>query len=225
MIAGDIIYSQKHFTLEGVKQMGVSSFKKLVLVLLVLLLSGCMYFKESVEESGINSFLGQKVYNRVSLRTFSGYVIWYTNNYHGGILIPAGSECHITDIAKKKITFVYEGREYFLIDWLSDVDRKSIQESFDKYFAKDSEAVGMNDVRPEFHDNVKSGIAEISMNKKEVLLSLGYPSKLGKKVTTNLYNREFIMSQNDWYYATNQDVTMLLKFKGEYLHEILSWKD
>lgn len=42
-------------------------------------------------------------------------------------------------------------------------------------------------------------------------------------VRTNIYSREFILSQNDWCFLTGQDKKFLMKFKANILHQILDW--
>lgn len=197
--------------------------KILLGIFIMAILCGCSSFTENLKGSGIESFKGRKVYNRVSLRTYSGNIIWYTNKYYGGVLIPAGSDCIIRDIEKKKITFSYGGTEYVLIYWLSDIDNASIKMCFDKYFVKDRALIRLEDIRSEFRESVRSGIADIGMTKEEVLSSIGYPAELGDGMRTNIYSREFILSQNDWYFLTGQDKKFLMKFKADKLHQILDW--
>ena len=192
-------------------------------VLVVIILCGCSNFTENLKESGIESYRGRKIYTRLNLRTYSGNVIWYTNKYYGGILIPAGSECIIRDVERKKITFSHNGAEYILIYWLRDSDDASIKMCFDKYFVRDHALVGLDDIRAEFRESVRVGIAEIGMTKEEVLASLGYPAELGDGMRTNVYSRTFMLLQNDWYYLTGQDKKVLMRFKANRLHQIIDW--
>lgn len=201
-------------------------YKSTLLVCLVWALCGCALFKtpfrEVVDKSGINKLIGQKVFNRVPLRTWEENVIRFTNLYHNGVFIPAGTECTVRDISKKSIKFVANGRDYFLGEWLSNVSPQDIRLSFEKYFATDKDRIGLDRISPAFQDGVKSGVDEIGMTKEEILLCLGYPAYLGRKDDTKDYSREFILTQNDWFYLKAPRLNKILFiFKGGKLYKVL----
>ncbi len=194
----------------------------LITILLCLMISGCVTsFKSALNQSGINNLEGQTVYNRVSFRPIKGNKIWFTNLFHQGSLMPAGSRCIIKDISKNSITFIYdrskgENKTYKLTDWLISSNEEDIKLSFHKFFVEDKNEVGLNKIRPEYYDAVISGIEEIGMNKEEILIGLGYPAYLGRKDPTNDDSRDFILEQNDWYYLKSKFNKYLLTFvKGK----------
>jgi hypothetical protein len=59
------------------------------------------------------------------------------------------------------------------------------------------------------------------MTKQEVLLSIGYPSYLGRKHRTRKETRKRILAHSDWYYLKTGRRKILLRFKGEELAEII----
>lgn len=200
-------------------------YKSTLLVCLVLTLCGCALFKtpfrEVADQSGINKLIGQTVFNRVALRTWEKRVMRFTNLYHNGVFIPAGTECIIRDISKKGITFVANGRDYVLGEWLTNVSPQDIRLSFEKYFATDKDRIGLDRISPAFQDSVRSGVDEIGMTKEEILLCLGYPAYLGRKDNTKDYSREFILTQNDWFYLTTPRLNKILFiFKGGKLYKV-----
>lgn len=197
----------------------------LITILLCLMISGCVTpYKSALNQSGINNLEGQTVYNRVNFRPIKGNKIWFTNLFHKGILIPAGSRCVIKDISKSSITFVHdrgkgENKTYKLSDWLISPNEEDIKLSFHKFFTEDKNKVGLNKIRPEYYDGVISGNEEIGMNKEEILICLGYPAYLGRKDPTNDDGRDFILEQNDWYYLKSKYNKYLLTFKGGELYK------
>jgi len=191
-----------------------------VLFVAFSLLSGCSWFRDKVNTSGMETMMGQKVFNRINFRTLKGNIILSSNHYYGGIFIPAGTECLIKGMSKKKIIFYAAGREYMLVNWLGNSSEGDIWIFFNKFFVEDTNKIGLQSINPVFSENVHSGIAEINMTKKEILTSLGYPAYLGRDPTYN-FSRAFILSQNDWYYLTDRKARVLLKFKGEKLYRII----
>jgi len=194
----------------------------LLIVLLVAfsLLSGCSWFRDEVDTGGMETMMGQKFFNRINFRTLKGNIILSSNHYYGGIFIPAGTECLIKGMSKKKIIFYADGREYMLVNWLGNSSEGDIWIFFNKFFVEDTNKIGLQSINPVFSESVHSGIAEINMTKKEILMSLGYPAYLGRDPTYN-FSRAFILSQNDWYYLTDRKARVLLKFKGENLYRII----
>ena len=180
------------------------------------LMGGCISMKV------ISPLIGQAVFNRVGLRPFKGNVISFTNYYHRGVFIPAGTECTVKDISKKAITFTVNRKEYILVDWLIDSSEEKIKESFYKFFTKNRDEVGLNKIKTKFYDSVISGFEEIGMTKEEVLLCLGYPAYLGRKDPTNDDGREFILSLNEWYYLKNRFNKLLFIFKTGKLYKIIN---
>ena len=73
--------------------------KFILLILLSLAVLGC----ETILESGIDTFEGQTVFNRVGFRTDGENNIYHANLFSGGIFIPAGTECTIKQITYKVI--------------------------------------------------------------------------------------------------------------------------
>ena len=200
-------------------------YKFALIVFLSLTLCGCALFKTPFKEvagqSGVNTLIGDTVFNRVAFRTWEGNVFRFTNVYHRGVFVPAGTECTIKDISKKAITFVANGREYALSEWLPAVSPGDLRLFFDKFFAEDKDRIGFDKVNQAFRDSVSSGIDEIGMTKEEVLLSLGYPAYLGRKDSTYDDSREFILSQPDWYYLKSRKENILFIFKGDNLYKIM----
>ena len=200
-------------------------YRFILLVSVVLTLCGCALFKtpfkEVAEQSGVNTLIGDTVFNRVAFRTWEGNVFRFTNAYHRGVFLPAGTECTIKDISKKAITFVARGREYVLGEWLPAVSPGNLRLFFDKFFVEDKDSVGLEKVDQAFRDSVESGIDEIGMSKEEILLSLGYPAYLGRKDSTFDDSREFILSQPDWYYLKSRKDNLLFIFKGDKLFKIM----
>jgi len=192
-----------------------------MLVLCLILLNGCALFTPEFNESTIGVERGQIFYNRVNLKTYEENKIWYSNYYQGGILIPAGTQCTIVDVTKKGITFTVQNKVYYLGRWLSENSPEVGRVSFKKYFAEDRATLELDKINPVFLDSVLSGIAETGMSKKEVLLCLGYPAYLVETEPANEYARDFILSQNDWYYLKDGDALVLLRFKGTTLYRIL----
>jgi hypothetical protein len=173
------------------------SFKLILLCCCILLLHACAPFGPALKESPASSLVGQRAYNRVSFRVLKKNVIWFTNYYHTGILIPVGTECTINGISRGIIKFTAQRQEYKLKDWLIDDDPSNLDQSFAKYFVKDKKEVGLENINPEFHDSVISGYDELGMSKEEILMALGYPAYLGIRDPTTLYSREYILAQND----------------------------
>jgi hypothetical protein len=191
-----------------------------ILLLVVFLLNCCSWFRDEVSPSGMETMAGQKVFNRINFRTLEKNIILSSNHYYGGIFIPAGTECLIRGMSKKKIVFYAGGREYTLVNWLGNPSEGDPWLFFSKFFVEDRSKIGLESVNPVFSESVRSGIAEIHMTKEEILMSLGYPAYLGRDPTYN-FSRAFILSQNDWYYLTDQKTRVLLKFKGEKLYRII----
>jgi hypothetical protein len=197
------------------------SCKFILLFCCLFLFLGCAPFGPALKESPVSSLVGQTVYNRVSLRVLKKKAIWYTNYYHTGTLITVGTECTINSISRGTIKFTAQGKEYKLKDWLIDEDPSNLDQSFAKYFVKDKKEIGLDNVNPEFYDNVISGYDEIGMSKEEILMALGYPAYLGIRDPTTLYTREYILSQNDWYYMKSRFNRVLLIFKAGKLVRIM----
>ena len=195
--------------------------KVLTVCFSLVLLAGCVTFKTALKDSGLEVSQGQTVFNRVGFRTYRGNVIYYSNRYVGGTFIPAGSECNIHDISKDAIKFTFNGEEYELVEWVADVNAENVKASFEKFFSKNRSEIGLREVNPEFRGEIKDGFIKEGMTKKEVLLSIGYPAYLGVKDPTYDDDRELILSHNDWYYFKGRRTKILLRFKGEELHEIL----
>jgi len=194
----------------------MNNIRKIALVFLsVLLLSGCM----SLQEAGIER--GQTVFNRVSFRSVKGNTIYYANRIYGGILIPAGTECTIKDETASAIKFTANGNVYVLRQWLIAQSTENAKASFEKFFLEDKEAIGLDTINPKFQENISSGIVEVGMTKQEVLLSIGYPSYLGRRHRTRKETRERILAHSDWYYLKTGRKKVLLRFKGEELTEII----
>ena len=195
--------------------------KVLTVCFSLMLLLGCVTFNTALKESRLEVSQGQTVFNKVGLRTYGENVIYYSNRYFGGTFIPAGSECIIQDISRDSIKFTFNGEEYVLADWICDVSAVNVKQSFEKFFSKDKSEIGLEEVNPDFREHVQEGFVKEGMTKQEVLLSIGYPAYLGVKDPTYDDDREFILSHSDWYYFKGRRTKILLRFKGEELHEIL----
>ena len=189
-------------------------------ILLSLTVFGC----ETVHESGIDTFEGQSVFNRVSLRTYEANIIHNANLFSGGVFIPAGTECTIKQITYELVKFTANGNEYMLTEWRIGYGPVNTRTSFYKFFVEDVEAVGLDRINPDFRESILSGIAEPGMSKHEVFLSLGYPSYLGKNDPTTDKSRASILSRDDWYYIDSKGDKVLLKFKDQSLAQITEQK-
>jgi hypothetical protein len=183
--------------------------------LLLSLLFGCATFKEAGVEKE------QIVFNKVGLRTYKANVIFYGNHFHGGDFIPAGTECTIRYISRKKIKFIANGVEYVMVHWRIGYGKDNTRVSFQKFFAEDKKAIGLDRISPEFRDSILSGIPEVGMTKEEVLFAIGYPFYLGRNDNTNNDTRESILSHNDWYYLESRRSTVLLRFRAGKLAQII----
>jgi hypothetical protein len=186
-----------------------------------MLLLGCVTFNKALQESRLNVSQGQTVYKRLGFRTYGENVIYYTNRYFGGTYIPAGSECAIQDISRESIEFTLNGEKYVLVNWIGDVSAVNVKTCFEKFFSENKSEIGLDKVNPDFREHVHEGFVKEGMTKEEVLLSLGYPAYLGVKDPTYDDNRELILAHNDWYYFKGRKTKILIRFKGEELHEIL----
>ena len=195
--------------------------KVLTICFSVMLLIGCVSFNKALEESRLEVSEGQRVFNRVGFRTYRENVIYYTNRYVGGTLIPAGSECVIQDMSGDTIKFTFNGEQYALVEWIGDVSAENVKPFFEKFFSKNRSEIGLDKVNPAFRELVQEGFVKEGMSKEEVLLSIGYPAYLGVKDPTYDDERKLILSQNDWYYFKGRRTKILLRFKGDELYEIL----
>ena len=195
--------------------------KVLTICFSVMLLIGCVSFNKALEESRLEVSEGQRVFNRVGFRTYRENVIYYTNRYVGGTLIPAGSECVIQDMSGDTIKFTFNGEQYVLVEWIGDVSAENVKPFFEKFFSKNRSEIGLDKVNPAFRELVQEGFVKEGMSKEEVLLSIGYPAYLGVKDPTYDDERNLILSQNDWYYFKGRRTKILLRFKGDELYEIL----
>jgi hypothetical protein len=176
----------------------------------------------ALKDSGIDEMENKTVYNRVPFRTYQAdNLVLYTNRFHGGLYIPAGSACIIKNISNDSILFIVDDKKYVLVHWTVHRTAENITESFEKFFLKDKSEVGLGKINPKFRPSVSAGIAEIGMSKEEVLLTIGYPAFLGVKDPTFDDSREVILSRNDWYYySKTTKADKLLRFKGERLYKM-----
>ena len=193
----------------------MNNIRQVALLLSILLLVSCVSLKEAEIE------WGDTVYNRVSLRTAKGNIIYDSNRYYGGILIPAGTECTINDVTARAIQFTANGDEYVLRQWLIGRGKENVTASFGKFFVTNAGTIGLDKINVKFRESISLGIAEVGMTKQEVLLSMGYPSYLGRKHRTHKETRERILAHNDWYYLKIGREKILLRFRGEKLAEII----
>lgn len=189
-------------------------------ILLSLTVLGC----ETVHDSGIDTFEGQTVFNRVSLRTYEANIIHNANPFSGGVFIAAGTECSIKQITYKLVKFTANGNEYALTGWRIGYGPVQTRTSFYKFFVEDVAAVGLDRINPDFRESILSGIAELGMNKHEVFLSLGYPSYIGKIDPTTDKSRASILSRDDWYYLNSNGNRVWLRFKDQNLAQITEQK-
>ena len=193
-----------------------------LLFICVFFFSGCAPFSTSLEKSPVFSFEGHRAYNRVSLRVWKGNEIWFTNLYHIGEFIPAGTECTINKITKGSVRFTAQGKEYRIKEWLINDNSDIIDSSFEKYFVKEKEQIGFDNVSQDFLDSIKRGLDQVGMTKEEVLMCLGYPSHLGLKDPTTQYTREYILKHDEWYYLKSRYGKVTLIFQEGKLVRIIS---
>jgi hypothetical protein len=186
-------------------------------ILLSLAVLGC----ESIKGSGIKELEGQTVFNRVSFRTDGENKIKNTNPFSGGVLIPPGTVCTIKAISPNEIKFIAAGKRYVLTSWRIGYGGVNTRASFYKFFTQNKETVGLDKVNPDFRESVLTGIAEVGMTKGEVLLSLGYPTYLGKENPTTDDSRAAIMSSDEWYYLKSGKEKVSLRFAAGILAQIV----
>jgi hypothetical protein len=176
---------------------------------------------ESIKGSGIKELEGQTVFNRVSFRTDGENKIKNTNPFSGGVLIPPGTVCTIKAISPNEIKFIAAGKRYVLTSWRIGYGGVNTRASFYKFFAQNKETVGLDKVNPDFRESVLTGIAEVGMSKREVLLSLGYPPYIGKENPTTDDSRAAIMSNDDWYYLKSGKEKVSFTFAAGVLAQIV----
>jgi len=186
-------------------------------ILLSLAVLGC----ESLKGSGIAELEEQTVFNRVSFRTDGENKIKNTNPFSGGVLIPPGTVCTIKSISPNEIKFIAAGERYVLTSWRIGYGGVNTRASFYKFFAQSKETVGLDKVNPDFRESVLTGIAEVGMSKREVLLSIGYPPYIGKENPTTDDSRAAIMSSDDWYYLKSAKEKVSFKFAAGVLAQIV----
>ena len=185
-------------------------------ILLSLVVLGC----ETIHESGIDTFEGQAVFNRVGFRIDGENKVFHANRFSGGIFVPAGTECTIKQITYKIIKFTANEDEYVLIEWRIGYGPVYTRTSFYKFFVEDIEAVGLDRINQDFLESIMSGIAEVGMTKHEVLISLGYPAHVGNNEPTTDKSRASIWSRDDWYYLKSKGGKILLRFEDQRLAQI-----
>lgn len=191
--------------------------RRLVLfILLFLVVLSC----ETIHESGIDTFEGQAVFNRVGFRIDGENKVFHANRFSGGIFIPAGTECTIKQITYKIIKFTANQDEYVLTEWRIGYGPVYTRASFYKFFVEDIEAVGLDRINQDFRESIMSGITEVGMTKHEVLLSLGYPAYVGNNEPTTDKSRASIWSRDDWYYLKSKRGKILLRFEDQRLAQI-----
>ena len=196
----------------------MSRKRRLILfILLCLAVLGC----ETIHESGIDTFEGQTVFNRVGFRTDGENNIYHTNRFSGGIFIPAGTECIIKQITYEIIKFTANEDEYVLTEWRIGYGPVYTRTSFYNFFVEDTEAIGLDRINLDFRESIVSGIAELGMTKHEVFLSLGYPAYVGKNEPTSDKSRASILSRDVWYYLESNGEKVLLRFEDQKLAQII----
>ena len=186
-------------------------------IFLSLAVLGC----ETIHESGIDTFEGQTVFNRVGFRTDGEKTIFHANRFSDGIFIPAGTECTIKQITYKIIKFTANEDEYVLTDWRIGYGPVLTRTSFYKFFVEDMEAIGLDRINLDFRESIVSGNAEVGMTKHEVFLSLGYPAYVGNHEPTADKSRATILSRDDWYYLKSKEKKVLLRFEDQKLAQII----
>ena len=196
----------------------MSRKRRLILfILLCLAVLGC----ETIHESGIDTFEGQAVFNRVGFRTEGENKIFHANRFSGGIFIPAGTECTIKQITYKIIKFTANEDEYVLTEWRIGYGPVYTRTSFYKFFVEDMEAIGLDRINLDFRESIVSGIAELGMTKHEVFLSLGYPAYVGNNELTTDKSRASILSRDNWYYLKSKGGKVLLRFENQKLAQTI----
>ena len=188
----------------------------IIFILLCLAVLGC----ETIHESGIDTFEGQTVFNKVGFRTDGENKIYHANRFSGGIFVPAGTECTIKRITYKIIKFTANEDEYVLTEWRIGYGPVYTRTSFYKFFVEDMEAIGLDKINLDFRESFVSGIAALGMTKHEVFLSLGYPAYVGNNDPTTNKSRAFILSRDDWYYLKSKGEKVLLRFEDQILTQI-----
>ena len=116
--------------------------KFIIFILLCLAVLGC----ETIHESGLDTFEGQTVFNRVGFRTEGENKIFHANRFSGGIFIPAGTECTIKQITYKVIKVTANEDEYVLTEWRIGYGPVYTRTSFYKFFVEDMEAIGLDKI-------------------------------------------------------------------------------
>ena len=189
-------------------------FIAIILVSLVVL--AC----ETIKGSGIETLVGQSVFNKIALRTHGKNKIYSSNRFQGGVFIPAGTECTINNISRNDIEFTAEGEKYVLVGWRIGYGPVNTRVSFYKFFAENRETIGLDKINPKFRQSIISGIAEVGMTKSEVLLSLGYPGYIENRGRTTDASRATILASDKWRYLKSRRKKVSLLFEARELNEI-----
>ena len=190
-------------------------------LILISLISLAVLACETIKGSGIETLVGQSVFNRVALRTHGKNKISSSNRFQSGFYIPAGTECTIKDISRNDIEFTAEGEKYVLVGWRIGFGPVNTRVSFYKFFAENREAIGLDKINPKFHRSIVSGIAEVGMTKEEVLLSLGYPGYTENRGGTTDASRATILAGDKWRYIKSRRTEVSLLFEALELTEIV----
>jgi hypothetical protein len=176
---------------------------------------------ETIKGSGIETLVGQRVFNKVALRTRGKNKIYSSNKFRGGVFIPAGTECTIKNISHNDIEFTAGGEKYVLVGWRVGFGPVNTRVSFYKFFAENRETIGLDKINPKFHQNILSGTAEVGMTKGEVLLSLGYPGYIENRGGTTDASRATILASDKWRYLKSRRKKVLLLFEARELTEMV----
>lgn len=195
--------------------------KQAIRFIALILMSLAVLACESVKGSGIETLVGQSVFNRVALRTHGKNKIYSSNRFGGGVFITAGTECTIKHISRNDIEFTAKGEKYVLVGWRIGFGPVNTRVSFYKFFAENRETIGLDKINPEFRQSIVSGIAEVGMTKGEVLLSLGYPGYIENRGRTTDASRATILAGNKWRYLKSQRKKVSLLFEARELTEIV----
>ena len=215
----DILMKHKKKVLQTIAAVRERTMRRIRWFISFILLFSAVLGCQAIKESGIDTYKGEAVFNRVSFRTDEEKEIYNTNRFSGGIFVPAGTECIIKDISHHRISFIAKGDDYALIRWRIGYGPVNTRASFYKFFVEDKESVGLDKTNPNFHKSILSGRVEEGMTKHEVFLSLGYPAYLGKKDPTTDKSRASILSSDDWYYLKSGKERVLLRFKDRRLSQ------
>ena len=160
-----------------------------------------VFFPDSSLAINKKALRGQELFTRTNLKV-KGNVVFFHNMSKLKKSIPLGTAVTIMGTGRyyeggrdgsEKIKFkvIESGKKYVLTD-LPTVYRK--------YFVKNLQDIGIDDVSPEVKRNIKNMSIAPGMTKKEVYISKGCPAYIAHGEKSWGYTLDEIMESDAWYY-------------------------